>query len=127
MNYRKGRRFEYRCRDIFRKYGYVCDRKAASSPYDLLVQRDGKIVFLVECKKTCSKGAIYVEESDVKRLVEHSKAMGAKPLLAYGFNRTPVFVAFPEKLKKEGKMYKLTAEDGKTLDEFLKEFKPPSR
>ena len=78
MSYPAGRRFEYRARDVFREFGYQCDRKAASSPYDLLVQRDGKTIFLVECKKTGKNDYIYISKEDITKLVKEAKKFGLK-------------------------------------------------
>lgn len=48
--YRKGRQFEYRCRDYFSRLGYLVVRSPQSrSPFDLLMIGPGE-VFLVQCK-----------------------------------------------------------------------------
>ncbi|MCD6414598.1 MAG: hypothetical protein J7L23_03140 [Candidatus Diapherotrites archaeon] len=127
MSYRTGRSFEYRARDVFREHGYQCDRKAASSPYDLLVQEDGKTLFLAECKKTGKKDYIYVSEPDIEKLLRESKRQNAIPLLLYGFYRTPVFIADPHKIQKTGKMFKLEKGDNRELSDFLKAFKQGRR
>jgi Holliday junction resolvase len=129
MSYVSGRRFEYRARDIFRKFGFQCDRKAASSPYDLLAQKHGKTFFLAECKKTGKKNkkCIYVSTEDVDKLVKESLQQNAIPLVIYGFNRTPAFVALPKEMKKSGKMYKLPSGENKLLEDFLKGFKHEQR
>jgi len=125
MSYKRGRAFEYRVRDIFREYGYECDRKAASSPYDLLVHKNGKTIFLGECKKTRVHDCIYVSKDDVAKLLEESRKHSAIPLLLYGFDRTPVFVIRADELKSTRKMYKL--QEGGTLRDFLKTFKQKRR
>jgi len=47
--YVKGRRFEYRVWDFFRKSGSVVVRAGKSKPVDLVCPRPGKAIF-VECK-----------------------------------------------------------------------------
>ncbi len=116
-NYKKGAAFEFRVRNIFRRFGYEAERKAASSPYDIIVMKNGKVVFVVDAKKTSQKDKsfIYVRRSDVEKIINESKKLGAKPLIVYGFYRTPVFVAFPEEM---GEVIRL--EVGKKLEDFLK-------
>ena len=90
-NYKKGAAFEFRVRNIFRRFGYEAERKAASSPYDIIVMKNGKVVFVVDAKKTSQKDKsfIYVRRSDVEKIINESKKLGAKPLIVYGFYRTP--------------------------------------
>jgi hypothetical protein len=48
--YKRGRSFEYRCRDHFKRLGYHVVRSPKSAgPYDLLVMGH-RIVLLVQCK-----------------------------------------------------------------------------
>ncbi|MCX8203466.1 MAG: hypothetical protein N3H32_04025 [Nitrososphaeria archaeon] len=49
MSYRRGRRFEYEVRDLFRSRGWLVIRAAASKPIDLVCLKAGTAV-LVECK-----------------------------------------------------------------------------
>jgi len=102
-NYKKGARFEYRVRDLFRKFGYEAERKAASAPYDIIVIRDGKVCFIVDAKKTSQrkKDYIYLKRSDLDKLIKESEKIGAVPLVIYGFYRTPVFVEFPDNIKNK--------------------------
>ncbi len=115
-NYRKGAAFEFRVRDLFRKFGYEAERKAASSPYDIIVMKEGRVVFLVDAKKTSQRGKnfIYVKRSDVEKIMREAKKLGAKPLIAYGFYRSPIFVAFPEEFEGVVKL-----EPGLELKKFL--------
>lgn len=117
-NYKKGVAFEFRVRDIFRRYGYVAERKAASSPYDVIVMKDGVISFVIDAKKTSQKdrGFIYIKKADVEKIIKESGKLGARPLIVYGFQRSPAFVTFPEKLIKRG-VVKL--EPGLELKTFL--------
>ena len=127
MSYPVGRRFEYRARDVFREYGYQCDRKAASSPYDLLVQKEGRTMFLGECKKTGKNDYIYISKDDIDKTVREAERQNAIPLLLYGFKRTPVFAAFPEELDFTGKMYRVRKGDNVLLSDLLNEFKQGKR
>ena len=122
-NYSKGRSFEYRSVDIFRKHKYECNRKAGSSPYDVVAYKKGKVVFIAECKKTMKEDIIYISKKDIEKLSKEAKKQGATPVILYGFARSPVFVALPRELKTKGKMYKLIKNNNETLDNFLKSLK----
>lgn len=117
-NYKRGMRFEFRVRNLFRKYGYVADRKAASSPYDIIVVKDGSIKFIVDAKKTSQKNKkdIYISRDDVEKLIREGEKLKTKPLVVYGFYRSPVFVDFPERLIRK-RIIKLSG--GKKLEEYL--------
>jgi len=119
-NYKKGRRFEYRVCEVFREYGFEAVRKAGSSPYDISVMKDGRVLFLVDAKKTSQKKCIYVSKSDIEKIVREADAVGAEPLIIYGFRYSPVFVSFPrEFLKTEGSA---KLEGGLKLKDFLESF-----
>jgi len=117
-NYRKGMNFEFRVRNLFRKFGYQAERKAASAPYDIIVIKNGSVVFLVDAKKTSQKDKnfIYLKRSDVEKIIREAKKLKAMPLIIYGFYRTPVFVAFPEEIIKKGV---IKMENGLKLEDFL--------
>ena len=117
-NYRKGSRFEYRVRDFFRKLGYTAERKAASAPYDIIVMKDGRIDFLIDAKKTSQKDkkAIYISRDDVEKIIKEAKKLCARPLIIYGFHRTPLYVAFPEDLLKKDV---IKVEEGMKLVDYL--------
>ncbi len=117
-NYGKGVAFEFRVRDLFRKLGYVAERKAASSPYDIIVMKDGSVKFLVDAKKTSQKDKkfIYIKQADLEKIIKESKKLGARPLVVYGFYRSPIFVDFPGKLVKKN-VARLTG--GIRLEDFL--------
>ncbi len=118
-NYKKGVSFEFRVRNLFRKFGYVAERKAASSPYDIIVMKDGVVDFLVDAKKTSqrNKDFLYVKRADLEKIIRESRKFCAKPLIIYGFYRSPVFVAFPEELLKKSAA---RLEHGLKLKDFLK-------
>ena len=82
MSYRKGRRLEWKVREIFRRRGWVVVRAAASKPVDLVclkgrMGRRSRVV-LVECKY----GGGGVTWKDVKPLLDFAEKANAKPVLA---------------------------------------------
>jgi Holliday junction resolvase len=82
MSYRKGRRLEWKVREIFRRRGWVVVRAAASKPVDLVclkgrMGRRSRVV-LVECKY----GGGGVTWKDVKPLIDLAEKANAKPVLA---------------------------------------------
>lgn len=123
-NYKKGRRFEYRVRNLFRKFNFKAERKAASSPYDIIIMnKHGDVIFLADAKKTSQKNKkyIYLKKEDLKKIIKESKKLKAEPLVIYGFYRTPVYVGFPEELlKSEGRTVRV--EKGMTLKKFLRNY-----
>ena len=74
--YVKGRRFEYRVRDLAR--GFLVIRPAQSKPVNLVCLRKGVIV-LVECKT--DKHALGKKEKQA--LLEMAETASATPILAY--------------------------------------------
>ena len=111
--YKKGYMFEWKVKKLFEKHGFYAKRSPASKPYDIEVIKDGKIVFLVECKKT-SKNVLYVY--GLEELVDVAKKFGALPLLVYGFYRTPPYV----KIVMGDKEKVLKDETHITLEEYLR-------
>lgn len=77
-NYQKGRRFEYRVRDLFKKHGFLVIRGAQSKPVDLVCLKDGRSI-LVECKVRKSS----LGKNGKKELMELAEISKALPLLAY--------------------------------------------
>jgi Holliday junction resolvase len=82
VSYRKGRRLEWRVRDMFRRRGWVVVRAAASKPNDLVclkrkMGRRSRVV-LVECKY----GGRGVTWKNVKPLLDVAGRVNAKPVLA---------------------------------------------
>lgn len=82
-NYEKGRRFEYRVRDLFKKHGFIVVRAAQSKPIDLVCLKNGKSI-LVECKTNKRS----LGKNGKKELLNMAKTSGAKPILAYKEKRT---------------------------------------
>ena len=82
----KGRRFEYRVRDFFRKKGFVVIRAAQSKPIDLVCLKRGQAIF-VECK-TEKSGLGMKRRQELLGLAE---AAGAMPLLGVRKKRKLIF------------------------------------
>jgi len=74
-NYERGRRFEWRVRDLLRKKGFAVFRCAGSKPVDLIALRRGRIV-LVECK---SDGRI--DQRQLKKLESLAKKAGGELII----------------------------------------------
>jgi Holliday junction resolvase len=86
MSYRRGRRFEYIVRDLFRSRGWFVVRAAASRPVDLVCLRRadvGVVAVLVECKY----GVGSPRRSDAAGLVAAARRAGATPVLAFAEKR----------------------------------------
>jgi len=75
--YAKGRRLEYKVRDLFRSRGYVVIRAAQSKPIDLICLKGGRIL-LVECKS----GKSTLSKSRRTELLKLAEASGASLVLA---------------------------------------------
>ena len=84
--YVKGRRFEYRVRDFFRKNGFVVIRAAQSKPIDLVCLRRGYVIF-VECKT--EKSGLGTRKK--QELLSLAEAAGAVPLLSVRRKRKLLF------------------------------------
>jgi Holliday junction resolvase len=77
--YKRGRAFEYRCRDYMKKLGYYVYRSPQSrGPADLLALKKGQIL-LVQCKLS-RNGFSKKEKLAITELAEQ---VGGTPLLAY--------------------------------------------
>lgn len=77
-NYRKGRRFEYRVRNLFKDHGFVVIRAAQSKPIDLVCLKNGKSV-IVECKVNKQS----LSNNGKKELLYLARMSKAIPILAY--------------------------------------------
>jgi Holliday junction resolvase len=75
--YVKGRRFEYRVRDLFEGKGYVVIRAAQSKPIDLVCLRNGEIL-LVECKTEKSP----LTRAKREELLDLARISGGSAILA---------------------------------------------
>jgi len=71
--YHKGRRFEYKVRDLLKREGWIVFRCAASKPVDLIALK-GDAVVLIECKT--GKARLTKDQKRFLRLVaERTKAI----------------------------------------------------
>lgn len=83
--YAKGRRIEYKVKNILSKAGWYVWRLAASKPFDLIAIKNGKIL-IIECKK----GSLLTKIEKAK-LLEIAKYGGAMLILAKYENNTVHF------------------------------------
>ena len=102
----KGSRAERELLAMFWNNSYAGFRVAGSgstplpSP-DLLVG-NGKRYLAIECKSLKSK-AKYLEEEQIKELIEFSRRFGAEPWIGLRFNNLGWYFIQPNKLKKSKK------------------------
>ncbi|OYT67030.1 MAG: hypothetical protein B6U65_04250 [Candidatus Wolframiiraptor sp. EX4484-121] len=76
MSYAKGRRFEWRVKDLLEARGWIVVRAARSKPVDLVAMKGGRIL-LIECKYDSS-----ISKDRRRLLLELAEGAGAKPVLA---------------------------------------------
>lgn len=95
---------------------------------DLKILKEGKLRFLVNCKKTSKLAPIYLPKFEVERLMEGAHQSGAQGLICFGFRRSPIFVITLDQVPRLGATrlsYKLNPSDGCPLSEFLSETSVP--
>lgn len=122
----RGTQFEYRTAYLFEEFGYEWDRSRSSLGTDLKILKDGKLRYLVNCKKTSKAKAIYIPQKEVMQLEKKSGRRSAQGLICFGFYRTPIFTHTLEsikKVKRTKKSYKLVKENAYNLKKFLSEVK----
>jgi Holliday junction resolvase len=120
----RGVNYEYRCAYLFERFGYTWDRSGSSLGADLKILKDGKLRYLVNCKKTSKLGPIYLPKFEVERLAVMASQSGAQGLICFGFRRTPILVVTLDQvpqLRGTRLSYKLYPNDGRPLAEFLSE------
>lgn len=120
---KRGQNFEYRVAYIFERFGFSWDRSGSSLGVDLKISRDGRLLYLVSCKKTSTLGPIYLQRNEVERLMASADETGARGMICFGFRRTPVLAIPLDKiadLKSTRLYYKLHLGDGKPLKDILK-------
>lgn len=91
---------------------------------DLKILKDGRLRYLVNCKKTSKVRPIYLSRLEVERLAAQAEQTGAEGLICFGFVRTPILVLTLDQipcLKATRLNYKLYPKDGRPLMEFLKQ------
>jgi Holliday junction resolvase len=132
-NYAAGYRLEHRVERLYAAYGWLSTRYPSSGrrlyPADVLaVKRLGGIthIHLVECKNAsrtdAAKRAIYVEASQIQKLLDEADTHGGLALVAYSFPRQHARVIRADQLKSSGKMRYLEREDGALITRFLHTF-----
>ena len=90
LNYKRGYNLEWKTKKIMEESGYMVLRSPASKSYSDLIAFDKKQKFLVQCKKTGTKGKnLYIYK--LGELVKAAKKYGAKPLLVYSFYYSPIY------------------------------------
>lgn len=103
--YKRGRAFEYRTKEHFKRHGYFIMRSPRSgSPVDLVAIRKGEALF-IQCKTY--KG--HFTDKERIELIELSESVGAIPLLVYKEKKTRRLVIqrlYEEKTKLEVWDYK---------------------
>jgi Holliday junction resolvase len=119
---KRGQNFEYKTAYIFERFGFSWDRSGSSLGVDLKVSKDGRLRYLVSCKKTSTLGPIYLQRYEVERLRTSADETGAEGMICFGFRRTPVLAISVDEiseLKGTKLHYKLYPTDGKPLREIL--------
>jgi len=119
---KKGQNFEYKTAYLFERFGFAWDRSGSSLGVDLKISKDGRLRYLVSCKKTSTLGPIYLQKYEVERLKASADETRAQGMVCFGFRRTPVLALLIEKiadLKSTKLHYKLYPADGKPLKEIL--------
>ena len=119
---RRGVRFEYRVAYLFERFGYSWDRSGSSLGIDLKISKDGRLCYLVSCKKTSTLGPIYLPQHEVERLKASASETGAQGMVCFGFNRTPVLALQVDEVSDlEGtkRNYKIYSTNGRPLKELL--------
>jgi Holliday junction resolvase len=119
----RGVQFEYGCAYFFERFGYTWDRSGSSLGIDLKILKNGKLHYLINCKKTVKSKIIYLAQTEVERLSAEAAERGAKDLVCFGFYRSPICVFALNEVKKLERTklnYKLKPEDGTPLEELLK-------
>lgn len=119
---RRGVNFEYRVAYVFERCGYTWDRSGSSLGIDLKISKDGRLCYLVSCKKTSGNGPIYLSRIEVDRLAESASMCEGKGLVCFGFNRSPVLTLPIDQVRCTSGTrlsYKLFPTDGRPLTELL--------
>jgi len=120
----RGVNFEYRVAYLFERFGYTWDRSGSSLGTDLKILKDGRLRYLVSCKKTSKLGPIYLPRLEVNRLAAGASSAGVQGLVCFGFNRTPILtlpLEHIQRLKGTRLSYKLYPADGRPLAKLLTE------
>jgi len=115
-------RFEYAVAYLFERFGFTWDRSGSSLGIDLKISKNGRLRYLVSCKKTSTLGQIYLPRYEVERLKDSISETGAQGMVCFGFNHTPVLaLQVDEVFDFEGtkRNYKIYPTSGRPLKELL--------
>ena len=90
LNYKRGYNLEWKTKKIMEDNDYMVLRSPASKSNSDLIAFDRDHKFLIQCKKTGTKGkSLYIYK--LGDLVKAAKKYGAKPLLVYSFYYSPIY------------------------------------
>ncbi|MEM2250950.1 MAG: restriction endonuclease [Candidatus Hadarchaeales archaeon] len=121
---KRGTNFEYRVAYLFEEFGFEWDRAGSSLGIDLKIYKNGKLRYLVSCKKTSRLVPIYVAKDEIRMLEKKAKEMGAEAIVCFGFRRTPVLALKTKEIKRLPKSrmyYRIDPDVGRPLREILEE------
>ncbi|KUO43383.1 MAG: hypothetical protein APU95_05905 [Hadesarchaea archaeon YNP_N21] len=124
LSKRRGVNFEYRVAYLFERYGYSWDRSGSSLGIDLKILKNGRLHYLVSCKKTSCSDKIYLPRREVEMLSSAATQAGVKGLVCFGFKRSQVFALTTDqvqKLKGARLSYKISKGDGHPLAKILED------
>jgi Holliday junction resolvase len=119
---KKGQNFEYKTAYLFERSGFAWDRSGSSLGVDLKISKDGRLRYIVSCKKTSKLGPVYLQKYEVERLKASADETGAQGMICFGFRRMPVLALPVDKianLKSTKLHYKLYPADDKPLKDIL--------
>lgn len=130
--YAKGYRLEHRVERLYASHGWLSTRYPKSGrrlyPADVLaLKRIGgmTVIHLVECKNLSRKTrntALYLERSQVQKLIATAEKHDARALVAYSFPRQHARILDANELNSSGKMLSIGKMDGVPLKKFLQSF-----
>ena len=103
LNYKRGYNLEWKTKKIMEDNDYMVLRSPASKSNSDLIAFDRDHKFLIQCKKTGTKGkSLYIYK--LGDLVKAAKKYGAKPLLVYSFYYSPIYA---KEIKGESEILKV--------------------
>jgi len=103
LNYKRGYALEWKTKKIMEDNDYMVLRSPASKSNSDLIAFDRDHKFLIQCKKTGTKGkSLYIYK--LGDLVKAAKKYGAKPLLVYSFYYSPIYA---KEIKGESEILKV--------------------
>ena len=98
----RGYALERRIRQVFESAGFTAKRSAHSKTPDLVVSKDGAVIFGLECKHQTQRVStpIYIPKRQTELLLEFSQKYGVPSYIIFSFYRKPAKIIGPEKLRK---------------------------